>query len=120
MMASHPLSISTLCLLFSVSMSLRCFTGTGQKCFAPHPDTEMCSTNDRCQCIAYRYRCSEDNDACTEGELMNGATKWQYNLVTAEICQQMQADHSFNMLSNVTCCSTDECNRPQGIKCIQL
>ena len=67
-------------------------------------------------CASYQFRCVANETDCTEEEIQNGEVyKWSYvSGMPRELCRQLQvnAESSYPLYKNVTCCATDLCNKP--------
>lgn len=103
-----------ICFCFSMTASLRCYTGTDKQCMISS-NTHDCGNGARCQCIKYKFQCTSDDTACTNQEKTNKAMKWAYSIVSQSTCEMMKRVP--NIYMNAECCSKDKCNRPTSGKC---
>ena len=108
------LFITIVCLYLTSASAIRCYLGTDQQCMLG-PDMDDCGSGEACQCVKYRFPCTEDDQACTKKEQENHTKKWAYTIVSANTCQAIES--SPNIYEQASCCSTDGCNRPEGGKC---
>ena len=74
-----------------------------------------CGEGETCQCVKYRFKCAEDNTACTQNEQSSGVTKWAYATVAKSTCETLQNPASG--ASDVECCAEDGCNKPEDVSC---
>ncbi|CAF1337413.1 unnamed protein product [Rotaria sordida] len=102
------------CLCFATTLSIRCYLGMDNECLLA-PDAKDCGSGDACRCIKYRFTCTEDDDACNQQEKSAGTTKWVYSLTSESVCEAYK--DAISSLSDMECCSTDRCNRPDNVEC---
>jgi hypothetical protein len=74
-----------------------------------------CGPNQTCQCAKSRFRCSIDDNACTENEQSAKTIIWAYTIVSQITCETMKKPPT--RYSDITCCSENRCNRPDTGKC---
>ncbi|CAF1573042.1 unnamed protein product [Rotaria magnacalcarata] len=106
--------IVAFCLFFATTLSIRCYTGTDNKCLAA-PDNKDCGVGEVCTCVKYAFTCFPGDFICNQQEQLAGATKWEYLLVSQSICKALQ--NPMSGVTDVTCCSTNLCNLPSDGRC---
>ncbi|CAF2513497.1 unnamed protein product [Rotaria sp. Silwood2] len=74
-----------------------------------------CGLGEACSCAKYRSKCAKDDQACSQREQSTGATIWMYSVVSKSVCNRL--DNILIGISNVQCCSTNRCNRPDNGRC---
>ena len=102
------------CTFLRVASSTRCYSGTDRECYL-QSSSDACEPGQACQCAKYRFRCTANDTGCDEQEQSMGTIKWAYAFLTKDSCNEMRAATGLYM--DVTCCSTDRCNRPAQGKC---
>lgn len=102
------------CVFLASGSSLQCYTGTDAQCMLSN-DMKDCGSDSACQCVKYRFKCTEDDQACTDEERSKGITKWAYTIVPKTTCEMMKSTK--NIYSRVKCCSKNKCNKPNSGKC---
>ncbi|CAF1214562.1 unnamed protein product [Rotaria sordida] len=102
------------CLFFATTSSIECYTGTNTRCLLA-PDMENCGSGEVCRCVKYRFKCTKDDQACSQREQATGVTKWAYSMISKNLCNRLE--NVLIGISNVQCCSTNRCNRPDNGKC---
>ncbi len=102
------------CLFFATTLSIRCYTGTTRQCILA-PNMNDCSSGETCQCAKYRFQCTKDDQACDKREQLAQTKKWAYTIMGKSTCQMLQTPSSG--YDDVTCCSTNGCNRPDNGRC---
>jgi len=102
------------CLFFTTILSLECYTEADGQCILI-PDMKDCE-GEPCQCTKYRFQCTKDDQACTEHEQATKVKKWAYTILPASVCEYIQSQP--NVYEEVTCCSTNGCNKPNSGKCL--
>lgn len=107
------LLILIFCVYFKTISSIRCYGGTDQQCIFM-PDVKDCGPN-KCQCAKYRFPCTSNDQACTEQERVNQVKKWAYTVVSDATCEQLRLLPG--VFEDLTCCSTNGCNRPKNGRC---
>jgi len=79
------------------------------------PDTNDCGSGEKCQCVKYRFQCTQDDQACSKQEQSKNVKKWAYTILPASTCQYLKQFSS--VYEDLTCCSTNRCNKPNNGKC---
>ncbi|CAF1454449.1 unnamed protein product [Rotaria magnacalcarata] len=102
------------CLLFPTTLSINCYSGTDKQCLLRKNMTD-CGTNETCQCVSYRFTCSQSDANCTTDEQSTRAKKWAYKIVSKSVCETMKK--STNDFSDVKCCLRNGCNQPAYGRC---
>jgi hypothetical protein len=77
--------------------------------------TIKCDEDQKCQCVKFRFQCSELDQGCTEQEQSAKTIKWSYSIVSRDSCKLMKENSSVYM--DLTCCSKNSCNKPEGSDC---
>jgi len=113
-MNSRLLVILVLCTCYKTILSIRCYGGTDRQCMLL-PNIDECGSNTKCQCAKYRFPCTTGDQACTEKEQANQVKKWGYTVVSEATCEQLRLVPS--VYEDLSCCSTDGCNRPSNGRC---
>ncbi|CAF2934126.1 unnamed protein product [Rotaria sp. Silwood2] len=102
------------CLFFVTTLSIQCYTGTDTQCVLA-PNIQDCGPGEVCICVKYRFKCTNDDQACSQREQLTGVTKWAYTVVSKSVCEALK--NPMSGASSVQCCSTNRCNRPDNGKC---
>ena len=94
------------CASFTISSSIRCYTGTDRKCLLSSENGQYH------RCAKYQIQCQTMNRDCDENEIANQQIKWIYRIVSDDQCQSMKS-----LYIDFQCCNTNGCNRPDHGKC---
>ncbi|CAF3072967.1 unnamed protein product [Rotaria socialis] len=106
--------IVVFCLFFATTVSIRCYTGTDNKCLIA-PENKDCGVREVCTCVKYAYKCLHGDVSCNHQEQSANITKWEYLIVSKSVCKALQNPRSG--VTDVTCCSTNLCNSPNDGVC---
>jgi hypothetical protein len=102
------------CLFFATTLSIQCYSGIDKQCIKLQ-DMNDCGQGETCQCVKYRFPCTEGDTACNKEEQSKGVIKWAYTIVPESTCKSMELFSS--VYYDVTCCTKSGCNRPKNVKC---
>ena len=67
-------------------------------------------------CASYRFKCTDQDTACTPEEQKSGATKWSYIPLTVKMCTDLKEMAQFGYYQDLSCCKQDMCNKPDPAK----
>jgi hypothetical protein len=116
-MCRQLLCVIVFCLFFTNILSIRCYAIAGDQCLLM-PNLDDCGAGQTCQCAKYLFTCTHGDQACNAAEQVLGTPKWAYVVLSQSTCDDLKNPASG--ASNVECCSTDKCNKPDNVNCIEL
>ena len=106
--------ITIACLYLTTASAIQCYLGLDHQCMLGFDVTD-CGSDDTCQCVKYRFQCTNNDQGCSPEEQANEVKKWAYIVIGANTCKLMESFPSY--FEEVSCCSTDECNKPASDTC---
>jgi hypothetical protein len=57
--------------------------------------------------------CQSDGQDCTLADTDASRWRWKYDVMAVSECYQQQMDAAAGVLQNISCCTTDLCNKPE-------
>ncbi|KAJ3042415.1 hypothetical protein HDV00_007371 [Rhizophlyctis rosea] len=71
------------------------------------------SGSDVYECITFKQRCMSGDDLCTPAQIAAQEWTWRYAATTSDQCTPAAAASAI-IMSDITCCTKDNCNKPPG------